>query len=293
MPSQQHTNFDTNGDVFCFYPGPSGAGEPQDMRLIRDHDNAEREAFESMSEKEQGLYCFHPFSVKSVDRVIAVTTDDATADGGNIVAAPKTVTEVTHLAQPPTKPEMIRAAEAAAKKAGQDRVAARPVGEICPNSTIDVGIDDAVLDREITIAFGSKRDAKDYKNRTDTVEKFLARLEQFRRGPKDGQAILQGALGAGDGQRTTALVSGCDLILIDVDTGASLSSIAEKIKDRGLFAVMWTTYSHLRPTTDVAESAFIAYCKKKKIEPAYEDEDLAVQLVDYLVEEKRMEVLAI
>jgi hypothetical protein len=148
-------------------------------------------------------------------------------------------------------------------------------------------IADIILDRKIMVAWGRSRDDKNFLNKAGTVEELLEKLTEFERGPKDGRCLIQGRLAEG-GQRVAKNVAGCDLLMVDVDTGESLSSIAAKIEKRGLFAVLWTTHSHLKNVTEVREDAFLRYCKSTKQEPQFEDAQLAVQLVEYLTTEKRM-----
>ena len=83
------------------------------------------------------------------------------------------------------------------------------------------------------------------------------RYRGLARGAKDGRCILQGALVEGTGQRIAKNVTRNHLLMVDYDTGHSVDEIAAAIVKRGLFALLWTTHSHLKCETLIAENELV------------------------------------
>ena len=79
----------------------------------------------------------------------------------------------------------------------------------------------------------------------------------WARGAKDGACILQGGLVAG--ARSAKNVRANHIVMVDYDTGYSIEEIAAAIRKRGLFAFLWTTHSHLKSETLIAEGALMKW----------------------------------
>lgn len=158
-----------------------------------------------------------------------------------------------------------------------------------PNLVVIGDIDEDILDRRIDIAFGANAKVKDWMNRSMTVEQFMEKHCQFREGKKDGEAIIQGRLGAGGGQRLAQYLVTNDLLILDLDSGASLAHVEARVKELGLFAVIWSTYSHNRPTTSVTEREITKWATQKKITLGFENAELVKHVVDYLTTDKSKE----
>jgi hypothetical protein len=78
-------------------------------------------------------------------------------------------------------------------------------------------VDDAIMEREITIALGRNRFDVNFKNITGTFEQFLKHiLGNFQQGEKDGQCILQGALVDNGGQRKAKSMTGNSILMLDM-----------------------------------------------------------------------------
>jgi hypothetical protein len=157
---------------------------------------------------------------------------------------------------------------------------------VSPNEKIDDGIDEAVLDRRIDIAYGHHAKSKEWINYSFTVEKFLSEYGKFSMGRKDGPAIIQGKLGAGGGQRLAQFLVSNDLLILDLDNGAPLDEVVGRVRELGLFAVVWSTYSHMRPTTGVTERELTKWAAANKITLGYTDEEVYDHCVDYLTTAK-------
>lgn len=151
-----------------------------------------------------------------------------------------------------------------------------------PNEKIDDGIDETVLDRRIDIAFGHNAKSKEWINRSYTVEGFLSNYGKFSEGRKDGPAIIQGKLGAGGGQRLAQFLVSNDLLILDLDSGASLEEVTSRVRALGMFAVVWSTYSHNRPTTSVTERELVKWAAQQKITLGHSDAEVIQACVDYL-----------
>ena len=139
------------------------------------------------------------------------------------------------------------------------------------------------LARPITIAVGKNRQDTNFKNVPATLGALLDTLSTFQVGPKDGLCILQGELVGGS--RIAKNVIKNHLMILDIDTGASVAEVGQKIVDAGLFALVWTTHSFGKDITEIAEEQFLRYLKKNGIPIAINDWDLCGQLKDYLAQE--------
>lgn len=137
----------------------------------------------------------------------------------------------------------------------------------------------------LTIALGRNRQDMNFKNTTATLADLIEMLSTFQVGPKDGLCILQGELVAG--QRIAKNVVRNFLMILDVDTGASVQEVGTKIAESGLFALVWTTHSFGKTTTEIPEEQFLRWAKKNGKPVAQDDAALHEQLCSYLSDEKR------
>jgi hypothetical protein len=136
----------------------------------------------------------------------------------------------------------------------------------------------------ITVSIG--KHARDTFWQTKSFEGPQALYEslfaQFRYGPKDGACLVSGALAGGD--RGSNLLTANYLIMLDHDNGITLDEVEEKIKAVGLRAILWTTHSHLKTTTDLGQGGIVAHRKKKR----FGDDVAQLEVVrDYLRERKQ------
>src|SRR5712671_6928955 len=54
-------------------------------------------------------------------------------------------------------------------------------------------------------------------------------------------------------------------MMFDHDTGATVDEIAAQVQQQGLFCVLWTTHSHMKPESWIAEAKVLAWMKANKI----------------------------
>jgi hypothetical protein len=113
-----------------------------------------------------------------------------------------------------------------------------------------------------------------------------APLAGFTEGEKDGLCILQGALVGG--QRLAKNSTRNYTMMFDHDTGESVNEIKGKIEEAGLFAVLWTTYSHMQAETTIAEDALLKWVKKSGRAPGKDGAITAAQAADFLKETKKV-----
>src|SRR5450759_2173414 len=116
-----------------------------------------------------------------------------------------------------------------------------------------------VLARQITIATGTGRECRQWINRPDTVSNLIAILSDHKAGKKDGLSMLQGE--CIDGLRQAKSIKQLDIVSIDCDCGDDMDLISHRIEQLGLFAVIYTTHGHLRPSTSIDKSDSIKFIK--------------------------------
>lgn len=151
---------------------------------------------------------------------------------------------------------------------------------------MDIIVEDAILDRVLEIAHGQFMMDRNFRNVAYTGKTLLQRLSTFARGAKDGTCILQGAVveppaGARGTQRLAVNMSKNCLLMADFDQGDTPEEIIAKITAQKLFAVVWTTHSHMKPITEVPEKPLLLWLKNKGIDTSDADE---AQVIDYLRE---------
>lgn len=142
-----------------------------------------------------------------------------------------------------------------------------------------------------TISFGQSARDQFWKHKTFENEQqfFEENFLKFRHGPKDGRCLISGVLAGGD--RGSNLLTTNFLVMLDHDNGITMDEVEAKIKAAGLRAILWTTHSHLKTTTDLGQGGIVAHRKKKR----FGEEVADVEVVrDYLRERKQWtpEILA-
>lgn len=150
--------------------------------------------------------------------------------------------------------------------------------------TTDNAIRDTILDRKIVIGQGVNRQDKNFKNISCTVEELFAYLNAPRVGAKDGACILSGEVVGG--QRLATNMKTNYILMLDIDNGMSINDAVELVKRRGLCAVIWTTYSHLKTTSVVKEAALHQFLNKRGQNLDFELDEITGQIADYLAKEK-------
>lgn len=138
----------------------------------------------------------------------------------------------------------------------------------------------------LEIAVGANRQERNWRTVPMSRGELVASLTEFKRGQKDGPCMTQGPLI--NGQRIAKNAVANHTIMIDCDTGEALDSLLAKVRALGLAAVLWTTYSHMKPATEIAEDRLVKLARDAKAPmPAADDQPGLVELArEYLASKK-------
>ena len=136
-----------------------------------------------------------------------------------------------------------------------------------------------INERSITIGLGScaAHPVDKWKNHTMTGEQLISMLSAHKEGTKDGPCMLQGAVIGG--KRRAGTIRSLDLLSIDLDTGESVDAVCDKITELGLFAILYSTHSHLKSVTEIKKTELIKFIQENR-EPDLDD------AVNYLLQKK-------
>lgn len=169
----------------------------------------------------------------------------------------------------------------AVHQSGEQQTICEPIQSTGPfqkwhDATVIGPIRSDVLNRRVSVAFGRSREDKNWKTATAPFGNLLESLVKFEEGGKDGKCLLQGAL-VGP-QRIAKNVKANHLMMFDLDTGEDMTEIAHRIEDAELFAMLWTTHSHLKSETEIPEAKILTWMKEQRRSGAV----TADTLVEYL-----------
>lgn len=139
---------------------------------------------------------------------------------------------------------------------------------------------DPFFTKQIEIAVGANRQERNWQTKPMTRGDLVASLIKFERGAKDGLCITQGPLI--NGQRIAKNVIANHIIMLDCDTGESLDSLEAKVHDAGVFAVLWTTYSHMKSVTEIPEDRLVKLARDKRSNIPTDNVALCALAADYL-----------
>ena len=160
-------------------------------------------------------------------------------------------------------------------------------GEVSPttvwnNATLHGVIDDEILDAEVEISFSKFGEATPkgkWLTKGGTVRTVFDWLSRHEVGDKDGTCFMQGALVGGD--RNAAAVKHQDFLVMDCDSGEPLESIHAKVRNLGVAAIVYTTHSHMKTTSEIKRDALVKWTGGDG-----EEDPTTSQAIDYLTDEK-------
>lgn len=122
-----------------------------------------------------------------------------------------------------------------------------------------------LLNSDIDIRFGKNEKDMNWKGEPAPLGKFIAlKLQHVASSNKYIEAFTQCSL-AGK-QRKTAAVKTLDLLVLDIDNGQPIEELREELLTHGIFAVIYSTYSHLSTTSKVGTAPFMKAMKIDDIE---------------------------
>jgi putative DNA primase/helicase len=117
-------------------------------------------------------------------------------------------------------------------------------------------------DHRVVVSTGTRQSEKHWRKWEGTVEEFAAKFfEEHDVGVKDGFCITQGPL-VGT-QRISNDVTSQTIIMGDFDNGLTGDELQAKLEEAGLAAILWTTFSHLKSETEIAQSTLDKFAKEE------------------------------
>lgn len=135
----------------------------------------------------------------------------------------------------------------------------------------------------LTISVGAHARDQHWKPWTGTQLEFLEKFfSEFRYGQKDGACIVPGHLVGGD--RGSNLTIANYLVMLDHDNGITFDDVCSKIAAVSLRAIVWTTHSNMKMTTDLGQGGIVAHRRKKRFDETVSNIDV---VRDYLNERKQ------
>ncbi len=144
---------------------------------------------------------------------------------------------------------------------------------------------DGFFERPITVAWARHSRQKTWKNTTSTMGALVDMMLNHAEGEKEGPCFTQGELVRST--RTKDEMKTMHVFGLDFDNGTSRAYIKSEILRSGHAAVIYSTHSHLKNTTDIGESAYAAWCRQKGILYGPADAPDTERLKEYLTEQKR------
>jgi ribosomal protein L18E len=143
---------------------------------------------------------------------------------------------------------------------------------------------DEIINKKIVVSVGRRADDMNFVAGTLTVGDLIEQLAEFQRGDKDGKCLVPGKVV--QGRRLAKAMEVNTIAMIDLDNGTPWELLAPRIED--LFYIAWTTHSHGKGETEVAEAALTRYLSKHKETPGFEDVEIMGQCIRYLRDEKQI-----
>lgn len=115
------------------------------------------------------------------------------------------------------------------------------------------------LDRDnvLDLSQGNGRDSKAWRPWKPTVHELIDKCTHHIMGSKDGPAFLQCALATQE--RVSRVAQTISIIGFDVDDGTPSEQLDTIIKQRGLFAIRYTTHSHRKNCTEINSDMYVKY----------------------------------
>jgi hypothetical protein len=107
--------------------------------------------------------------------------------------------------------------------------------------------------REVEIAVGANKSDKNFRNTKAALHHFIGGALNAVIGEKDGRCFLSGSLAGG--QRIARNVRCNYVMLLDVENGITVDEVIARLTSHGITSAVYTTYSHMKRETEIAEQA--------------------------------------
>lgn len=149
-----------------------------------------------------------------------------------------------------------------------------------------------LMDR--TLLLGRAKSAREayWKNREITVRDFVDVLSAHAPTPKkDFKAVLQGAVWMPDGEKagprkSTSMVT-MDGMFLDLDTGFPIDKTVSILKKAGLGGIIYSTFSHLKPATEVPKAEIIKWMRRQDEYDKTDPQPNFAAMRRYLLEDRK------
>lgn len=133
------------------------------------------------------------------------------------------------------------------------------------DATVYGDIPDEIRNLPMKISIGSSQEEKKWKSVEATFGQWLEHyLTKHTIGKKNGSCFVTGDVI--EGKRSKNSMRGMYALGIDVDSGASMDDAFEVVRGLGLFAVFYTTHSHLATEITIKQNPFFQWCEKEEID---------------------------
>lgn len=134
-------------------------------------------------------------------------------------------------------------------------------------------------ERLFTLSRGAHQRSKLWEKRSLTLKEVDELFEiHVSRADKDGPAIVAGTImGA---ERKAVAVERLSFLIFDVDGTQSLDTVLDLVDKTGKYAIVYTTYSHLKTTDWVKTDSYVKWAARKKQPEKHTTESVLAYLKD-------------
>jgi ribosomal protein L18E len=143
-------------------------------------------------------------------------------------------------------------------------------------------VSDAIMDKKLIVSVGRRADDMNFVAGVLTGGDLIEQLSKFERGEKDGKCIVPGKVVGG--RRLAKAMEVNTIAMIDLDNGTPWALLAPRIEE--YFYIAWTTHSHGKGETQIAEAALVRHLAKHKETLGFEEVEVMGQAIRYLRDEK-------
>lgn len=134
-------------------------------------------------------------------------------------------------------------------------------------------ISDEIASHHFCWVHAGKAKATRVTNKGGTIGDFLPKILNHTEGQKDGSAAVLGRI-VGKARKADAMAEE-HAIGLDFDNGTPIEEIKSALQSNGLFAVLYTTHSHLKAQTEISCNALIKYRDETSPNTSIEDASIA------------------
>lgn len=134
-----------------------------------------------------------------------------------------------------------------------------------------------LFEEEVTIAMGKNEQDRKWKNTTSKFGFLAATLCKHQVGSKSGRSFIQGSMAKDGSQRIAKGVKQLEFLVLDLDSGQPIKPVIERIQDAGLFAILYSTHSHMKRVSEFPKDMLI-----KKFSLEADEEITRTDVINYM-----------